>query len=120
MWCTLRYRPNKPSRREVRAALELYKPHNFDGGNMPQIPAVENEELYKPRVCWWTYKGRKLEVDQHICGLPATLYNVSKSGDNCSHGSAVSMYLCDKHAKALKSKGYDATLVTSPPSQPML
>ena len=121
-----RYRPNKPSRREVRAAIEFYAPHNWwdvtDEGAMPEnVPPDYTSELYKRGVCWWTFKGRKFDTSQHICGLTATLREVVRI-TQLSLGEtsklSVSMWLCDKHAGRLKSQGFVVTVVTEPPSQP--
>jgi hypothetical protein len=101
----VRYRRYKPTKAEVRAAMEVYKPLE---GNMPE--EINNPEIYKPGRCWWTYKGRKLDVPQHTCAAPATLYIIKPTTDNHkSDGPAFcQMWLCDRHKKEIEKKGFNA------------
>jgi len=99
-----RYRRYKPTRQEVRAALDLYKPYHEEGAIMSKA-AIGNQELYKPGICWWTIKGnRQTDAVTHIHGIPATLRTVEK------YGYQVNMYLCDKHAKRMIDNGYSVTV----------
>lgn len=103
----------KPTRREIRAAIDLYKP--LEGGFMA---IDETKAVYTVNRCWWTFKGRKFDVPQHTCNAPATAYTVTKNASNTTQGIACTMYLCDTHREKLKGIGYSATKVTCPPSHP--
>lgn len=85
---------------------------------------MNEPEVYKENRCWYTFNGRKFDTPQHTCGLPATLYRIMKNVEGGrlyalkeTKGITylyASVFLCDKHKKAIESKGYTATIVQRP------
>ena len=106
-------RPRKPSRKEIKAAIEWYQPIDWRIQPMDQM---EKLMVHAHGACWYMYPKR----GEHVCGNRECAYYsvVSNRSNVLPGGPKVNMWLCERHKKYVEKQGYACTPVTFTQPEP--
>jgi len=80
----------RPSRRECKAALEIYKPHQWG----------EQMQFRETAGCWALIKSHKDKgIDEPCTAQDSSWYVLDSKTSNITKGPTVRVRLCPRHAR---------------------